>query len=63
MDRIMKRSRFTEEQIIGILKEQEGWSFGPSCAVNTECATPAFRGHVICNRAIGCNYRISIVTY
>jgi len=28
MDRIMKRSRFTEEQIFGILKEQEGWSFG-----------------------------------
>lgn len=38
----MKRSRFSEEQIIGILKEHEPASRSPICAASTASAMPAF---------------------
>ena len=37
----MKRSRFSEEQIIGILKEHEAFQL-PICAASMASATPAF---------------------
>ena len=40
-DQSMKRSRFSEEQIIGILKEHEASVSGPTCAGGMASATPA----------------------